>query len=139
MTRAGRKPLGPELVEHLEGSQRAKQRLELILETIGGQLPISEACQRLALSPAMFYRLRTEVLKAGLARLEPQRMGRPSHSLTAEEAQRAELEHRIDELESELKLATVREEIAHMMPHLAGKDPRLKKTTRPLKGRALRR
>ena len=33
---AGRKPLGPALVEHLEGSSSAKERLELILATIAG-------------------------------------------------------------------------------------------------------
>ena len=42
MTRAGRKPLGPDLVEHLEGSPRAKQRLEVILETIVGRLTVNE-------------------------------------------------------------------------------------------------
>ena len=118
MTRAGRKPLGPDLVEHLEGSQRAKQRLEVILETIVGRLTIEQACRRLAVKPAMFYKLRTEVLKAGLARLEPRPMGRPSQQATAEAAKRVELEHRVEELESELKIAAVREEVARVMPHL---------------------
>jgi transposase len=127
MTRAGRKPLGPDLVEHLEGSPRAKQRLEVILETIVGRVTIDQACQRLGISPAMFYRLRTAVLEAGLARLEPRPQGRPPQQLTAEEAKRAELEHRVGELESELKIATVREEIARVMPHLSEEAP-LKKT-----------
>ena len=122
MTRAGRKPLGPELVEHLEGSQRAKQRLETILETIAGRLTIDEACECLAIKPAMFYRLRTEVLEAGLARLEPRPMGRPPQTMTADESQRAELQHRVEKLEAELKLSAVREEIARVMPHL-GADP----------------
>ena len=71
MTHAGRKPLGPALVEHLDGSPRAKQRLEVILATIAGQLTIDQASEQLGIKPAMFYRLRTEVLEAGLARLEP--------------------------------------------------------------------
>ena len=129
MTRAGCKPLGPGLVEHLEGSQRAKERLETILETIVGRLTVAEASQRLGICEAMFYRLRTEVLKAGLAQLEPHRVGRPPQQSIAEDAKRAELEHRIVELESELKIAMVREDIAHVMPYLAHQDPPLKKTT----------
>ncbi len=128
MTRTGRKPLGPELVGHLEGSQPAKQRLEVILETIVGRLTIDQACQRLGIKPAMFYRLRTEVLEAGLARLEPRPMGRPPQQTTAEEAKRVELEYRVEELESELKIAAVREEIARVMPHLNDEALPLKKT-----------
>ena len=139
MTRAGRKPLGPELVEHLDGSQQAKQRLETILETIVGQVTIDQACERLGIKPAMFYRLRTDVLEAGLARLEPRPMGRPPRQPTAEEGKRAELEHRVEELESELKIAAVREEIARVMPHLSERDPRLKKTTHPSSPRSSRR
>jgi hypothetical protein len=33
----------------LEGSEGAKQRLEVILETIAGQLTINQACQRLGI------------------------------------------------------------------------------------------
>lgn len=129
MTHAGRKPLGPGLVEHLEGSQRAKQRLEVILETIAGQSTIDQACQHLGIKPAMFYRLRTEVLAAGLARLEPRPMGRPPQPLTAEELKSAELQDRVEELESEVKIASVREEIARVMPHLVEGEPPVKKTT----------
>ncbi len=115
-------------MEHLEGSQRAKQRLEVILETIVGRLTVEQACQRLEIKPATFYQLRKEVLEAGLARLEPQPMGRPPQVATAEEARRAELEHRVEELESELKIAAVREEIARVMPHRIDEACPLKKT-----------
>ena len=131
MTHAGRKPLGPALVEHLEGSPRAKERLEAILETIAGRLTIDQACQRLEIKAAMFYRLRTEMLDAGLARLEPRPMGRPSQQTTAEDRRREELEQQVVELESELKTAAVREEIARMMPRLGQEDPPLKKTPHP--------
>ena len=40
----GRKPAGPQIVERLEGSPVAKQRLEVILETIAGRWTIPEAC-----------------------------------------------------------------------------------------------
>jgi hypothetical protein len=138
MAHAGRKPLGPNLVEHLEGSQRAKQRLEVILETITGRLTIDQACQRLGISPAMFYRLRTEVLEASLARLEPRPVGRPPHQASAEEIQNAELERQVAELESELKLAAVREEIAQVMPRLAKGDAPGKKTNQSRRQRRRR-
>jgi hypothetical protein len=127
MTHAGRTPLGPALVEHLEGSQRAKQRLEVILATIAGQLTIEQACRQLEIKPAMFYRLRTEVLEAGLARLEPRPMGRPPQSVTAEQRKYEELQLQLEEAQDELKIAQVREEIARLMPHLVQKDDAKKK------------
>jgi hypothetical protein len=132
MTHAGRTPLGPALVEHLEGSQRAKQRLEVILGTIAGQLTIPEACRQLGIKDAMFYRLRTEVLEAGLARLEPRPIGRPPHSVPAEERKCQELESQLDQLQDELKIARVCEEIARVMPYRSQPQRAGKKTTHPL-------
>jgi hypothetical protein len=130
MTRAGRKPTGPALATQLDGSPRAKERLEAILETIASSATIDEASSRLGIKAAMFYRLRTEVLQAGLARLEPRPIGRPSQHPTAAEERCRELERRIEELESELKIARVQEEIARVMPQRVEEPPALKKTTR---------
>lgn len=131
MARAGRKPLGPHLVEHLEGTPRAKQRLEAILETIAGRLTIDQACESLGIAPAMFYRLRMEVLQVGLAHLEPRPLGRPPHQATAAEVRSAELTRRVAELESELHLAGVREEIASTLSAVPHGDASGKKTSRP--------
>ena len=38
MKRKGCKPKGPALVEHLDGSLQAKERLEVILETLAGRI-----------------------------------------------------------------------------------------------------
>jgi hypothetical protein len=131
MMRAGRKPLGPALVQHLNGSERAKQRLELILETIAGRLTIEEACRQLGIEHTMFYELRTDMLKAGLARLEPRPTGRPRRPTSIEDLHSAELQSRVEQLEAELKLSAVREEIARVMPYRAEADPPVKKTTDP--------
>lgn len=139
MGHAGRKPTGPALVQHLEGSERAKQRLEVILSTIAGQMTIDEACSCLGIKPAMFYRLRTEALEAGLARLEPRPMGRPPHTVTADEIRCAELRQEVEELRSELKLAEVREEVARVMPRGVQADPPGKKTTPASQRRRLSR
>ena len=125
--------MGPALVQHLDGSERAKQRLEVILETITGQTTVEQACQRLAIGPSRFYKLRTEVLEASLKHLEPRPMGRPAHLQTAEEAKCDQLQQEVEQLQAELKLSSVREEIARTMPHLAEdrlspRERRLKKT-----------
>ena len=127
----GRKPLGPALVEHLDGSADAKERLELILATIAGQVSVVDAADRLGISEAMFYKLRTRVLQLSLADLEPKPIGRPAQRPSEAAAQSAELAQRVAELERELSAQTVRLELAQTMPHLlqgAGDAP--KKTTR---------
>jgi hypothetical protein len=123
----------------LEGSERAKQRLEVILETITGELTIDQACQCLGIKPAMLYRLRAEVLEAGLASLEPRPLGRPRQVPTAEQLRCEELQGQVAELESELKVAAVRGEITSVMPHLAEPDSPGKKTANPEKRKRRRR
>jgi hypothetical protein len=105
--------------------------MEVILETIAGRLTIEQACQRLGIGEAMFHRLRMDALEAALARLEPRPLGRPPQEMTPEDLRRAELEQQVAELESELKIAAVREEIAGVMPHLVEGDLPLKKTIHP--------
>jgi hypothetical protein len=128
----GRKPLGPALVEHLDGSENAKERLELILATIAGQVSVVAAAERLGLSEAMFYKLRNRVLQVSLEDLEPKPIGRPAQRPSEEAAQSAELAQRVAELQRELSAQTVRLELAQALPHVlqssAADAP--KKTTR---------
>jgi hypothetical protein len=120
-------------VEHLEGSERAKQRLQVILETIAGRKSIGEACDELGIGEAMFFRLRTEVLEAGLARLEPRPMGRPRHEPSADEQQMAAMASRIAELEKRLLVSQVREQVAQVLPRSDVAEADLKKTTLNMK------
>lgn len=129
MSHAGRKPQGPALVRRLEGSDQAKQRLEVILATIAGTLPIEEACQELGIEHSMLFRLRNEVLEAALARLEPRPRGRPPATCSTAEQRCMDLERRIQELETDLKIAAVREEVAHILPHGGTTPAPEKKTT----------
>jgi hypothetical protein len=114
----GRKPLGPGLAQHLDGSSGAKERLEVILETIAGRLNVAQACERLGIGVAMFHRLRTEVLQAGLARLEPRPLGRPPRPTSVEADEIARLNHEVQDLHLELKTTRVQLEIAQTLPHL---------------------
>lgn len=112
-----RPPLGAKLVEGMEGSEEAKRRLQVILETLSGERTVGEACEALGINEARLYALRAEALEAALSRLEPKPAGRPrkeTHELDEVSALRAELlEVRLD-----LQAARVREEIAIAMPHL---------------------
>lgn len=127
----GRKPLGPQLVDRLDGSHRAKQRLEVILETIAGKRTIPEACEALGIGEAMFHRLRIGVLQAGLAELEPRPLGRPPHPpigvSSTDALRRGELERQLEEMNVELKATQVRLELAQAMPQLVAQAT-LKKT-----------
>ena len=133
---AGRKPLGPALVAHLAGSTIAKERLELILATITGQVSVVRAAELLDISEAMLYKLRTRVLQGGLEELEPKPVGRPPQRSSPAEQERAQLAARVAELERELAAQQVRLELAQTLPHVVRSDssaaspPALKKTTR---------
>lgn len=129
--RVGRKPLGPALVHHLDGSEHAKERFEVILETIAGKLTVREACQRLSIGEAMFHRMRIAVLQAGLGQLEPRPVGRPPKTNTAEAQQVAELQQQLEQLEAQLATSQVQTEIAHTLPRLTDStQPGVKKTKR---------
>jgi hypothetical protein len=119
MTRRGRKPTGAQLVEHLEGSERAKIRLRTILETLSGQRTIPDACDELGIQESMFHRVRSEVLQTALSRLEPRPIGRPPHTLSPRDERVAKLEEENQDLRAELRAAEIRRELAETLPRLS--------------------
>lgn len=129
---AGRKPLGPALVEYLDGSEQAKARLKLILATNAGQISVVDAARELGISEAMFYQLRSRVLQVSLEDLEPKPAGRPPQVASADATQIAELTARVADLERELAAQAVRLELAQALPHVVqpASSPALKKTNR---------
>ena len=114
----GRIPAGPEAVEHLEGSAKAKERLRVILETMMGKWRVHEACARLGICEQRFRQLRGELLQAALASLEDQPAGRPCRP--QEPAALADLRRQLQTLQQELQVAQVREEIVLALPHVHG-------------------
>lgn len=120
--------MGPRLVQYLDGSERAKLRLEVILKTIAGELSIREACERLGISEARFYQLRTTVLEAGLSCLEPRPPGRPRQVESLDAARITALTEQLEDAQWERKAAEVRAAIAQAMPQLQT-DESVKKTT----------
>jgi hypothetical protein len=119
MARRGRKPSGANLVEHLDGSERAKARLKAILETLSGERSIPEVCEELGIQESMFHRVRSEVLQTALSRLEPRPLGRPPSPLSPGDERVTELEEEITHLQMELKASEVRRELAEKLPRLA--------------------
>jgi hypothetical protein len=113
--RRGRKPSGPEYVQHLEGSAQAKQRLQAILETMTGRRGVLQTCTELSISETRFYQLREELLQAALERLEQRPAGRPRRLL--EQTDAAALQEQIQTLTEQLEGAWLREEIALILPH----------------------
>ena len=110
----GRKPSGPAAVQRLPASPQAKERLRVILETLAGTCRIRQACARLQVSAQRFDQLRTQVLQAGLDCLEPRPLGRPPR--LAVPAAVADLETRLEAVQTELAATQVREEIALVLP-----------------------
>ena len=119
MTRRGRPPKGAGLVEQLEGSEAAKERLKQILKTFTGELTVAEASRMLGIGEARFHALRCEMLEAATQALEPKAKGRPAApEPTQEKRELTELKEQVDDLTVELKAAHIRTKIALVMPHL---------------------
>ena len=112
----GRHPSGPEFVEKLDGSEQAKQRVQVLLETLAGSCRVGEACERLGISEPRFDQIRIEALQAAVAALEPKPTGRPAHVPTASEVEAEQLRTRVTELEAALKAALIRAELAVTLP-----------------------
>jgi hypothetical protein len=117
----GRRPIGPELADRMDGSARAQTRMRLILETLAGKTPVKDAREQLGICTQRFEALRAEAIRAGIAALEPKPLGRPARANRTPEVARlearvSELEARVAELEAELQAADVRAELAGQLP-----------------------
>lgn len=117
----GRRPTGPELVDRLAGSEQARERVKVVLQTMTGELRVQEACEQLQISEQRFDELRLEAIQAAVASLEPKPTGRPPRTTTIDAAEAERLQHRVAELEAELAVATVRADLAAALPR-AGRD-----------------
>lgn len=127
----GRRPAGPDYVDRVPGSPQAKERLRIIFKTMQGQLRVSEACQRLGISPQRFHQLREEAIRTAVAGIEPGTPGRPPQTLSPAEQQVRILEQRLADLEVELRLAKARAEIAVTLPAVAPEPEPEKKKPAP--------
>ena len=126
----GRPALGVGHVERLDGDAEPKQRLEVILRTLQGELTVEQACDELGIGAAQFHRLRDAALEGALAALAPKPPGRPPRP-PPEPSRVEQLEEEVLELKIDLRASQLREEIAVVMPHLLKPEvPVQKKTSR---------
>jgi Helix-turn-helix domain len=126
----GRKPAGPQYVDGLAGSAQAKERLQVVLETLAGTCRVQQACQRLGVGQSRFHALRQQALAAALAGLEPRPAGRPATWAPPLATEVAALQAQVAELEVAVRAAQTREEIALVLPRVAGAPAEEKKTRR---------
>ncbi len=126
----GRRPSAARLVDALEGSPEAKQRMKLALETLEGKKTVLEARLELGISEAAFHKFRTEWLQYSLGGLEPKRRGRPPKEETGDSEEVRKLKEEVAMLRNSARIAAVREEIALVMPGLLKRAREDEKKTR---------
>jgi hypothetical protein len=125
----GRYPSGPEFVHKLDGSSQAKERLEVLLQTLSATCRVGEACERLGLSEQRFDQIRIEALQGALRELEASPAGRPPRVLSAAQAELQQLRDEIARLQAELKAALIRVELAVALPQ-AGESKKASRSPR---------
>ena len=128
----GRRPAGPEYVQHLDGSDIAKERVQIVLETVAGTCGVDDACQRLDICGQRFHQLRQQIMAGAVTAAEPGTPGRRAQPPSAADEKIQRLEQQVAELQRELQASKAREEITLV---LSGRGPTLegpeKKTTSP--------
>lgn len=118
MVQRGRPTSPASMLRRLKASSTAKERTLVVLDNLGGRLPVAEACLRLGVSAPLFRRQRLMVLRAALKTLEPRPRGRPPVALAPESRRLRELEEKLERLETDLAYARVREELAILLPRM---------------------
>jgi hypothetical protein len=130
MTRIGRKPQGAGLVTPLAGSEHAKQRLTLFLQTLSGQCSVPQACAELGIGQSRFFAQRSAWLQQSLAILEPRSPGRPPKpDSAAADDDLLQLQERLQHLEARSAAVEVQAELANLLPHVVRRPRPGKKTT----------
>lgn len=124
----GRPILGPDLVEHLDGSDRAKLVTRTILGTIAGSCTIAQAGERMECNRAYVHVLRQRLLEAMLEAAEPRPPGpvpkpAPDPALTSA---LCDAEKRLKDAEVALELERLRTEMVQVF----GQRPTPKKNRR---------
>lgn len=121
-----RPPLGTALVHTLPGSDDAKKKVEVVLETISGR-PVEDAAADLGMDRSYLHVLRRQVLEGAIAAAEPRKpgpkpLGLGFENLSDAEAEilrlrqeNAELRRAAKDAEIAAELAVIKEEIALVM------------------------
>lgn len=109
-----RPPTGSALVQRLEGSDEAKRKTQIILDTISGTLAIDDAAAQLGINRAYVFVLRDQILLGAIAAAEPRKPGPKPASATSTDSQDAAQADakRAKDAEIALELERSRQELA---------------------------
>lgn len=132
----GRQPSGPEFVDRLEGSDKAKTRLKVLLETMTGACRVLEACEKLGIKEARFDQIRIEGLQAALHALEDRPAGRPARAPSPADEENRQLREQVARLSRDLELAALRIELSVELPQLTTKPEKKTTASSPARDRA---
>lgn len=121
----GRPPWGSKLVDNLEGSPLAKQRLRLIVQTLQGERTVGDAARELGCNEARFYAMRQRTLQEAVQGLEPRKPGRKPKEVDPKDEKIAELTGELERTRASLHKLDLRLELAG-----AGISPALSKKRR---------
>lgn len=91
-----------------------KHRLEVILETLTGNVTIAEACEQLGIGESRFHELRKTALEDALETMRPGYVGRPRKDRPSPE-QIEEMRRKIEDLEQELRKEQTRTEVKQII------------------------
>ena len=112
-----------DLVNRLHGSLRQKKQIGVLLETLAGQLTISQASEKLGVGRTRVHALRWRMLEGALASLAP----RPRHHARTDQTPELQaLQARVQELELALQTNLLRARIAILE---SGAGPATKNST----------
>lgn len=131
MTRIGRPPKGTGLVEKLEGSDPAKERLRAILGTITGETSPHVAAKDLDVDVSRVDQLRTRMLQEALAGMEPRKPGRRPKVQDPRDEEIMRLRRELDRFHGIVKTLEVQTELA-----LAGIEPRAGRSKKSARARS---
>ena len=120
ISRTGRRPLGSRIVDTLEASEHARERLRAILQSVEGA-PIAELCTGLGMERAYFDRMRRSTLQAAVASLEPKTTGPKPRVTDPRDERIATLEADVVRLRLELDATRLRAELAIALPTVVKK------------------
>jgi hypothetical protein len=130
MKRIGRKPQGVNLLHPLSGSDLAKRRMTLFLQTLSGETSVVQACAELNICESRFYGQRAEWLQESLALLEPRPSGRPAKMpATATPEEVRALRTQLRETEARAAALAVQAELAGTLGARLPSCKAVKKTT----------
>jgi hypothetical protein len=100
----------------LPGTDKAKQRVRVILQTLAGTLRVHEACAQLDVCEQRIRQLRTAMLLAAIDSAEDKPPGRPAQADDSEEV--VALRAQVAQLQRELEAARISAEVAVALPQV---------------------